>query len=132
MHINKSLEYQHLKSWLDTGLVTSTGEKWNFRRKLLTSTFYSGFLEVYLKTVKKEISVLISCFEKKVGKWFLTRNASPLTLYAILLGYKHNAERNSKNKHVEAVDKIASIVQMRFTNIWIVKPLLLLLLHQVI
>lgn len=75
------------------------------------STFYSGFLEVYLKTVKEEISVLISCFEKEVGKWFdVVPYAKRVTLGIICdtaMGYKHNAQRNSKNKHVEAVDKIA-------------------------
>ncbi|KAG5344268.1 CP4C3 protein, partial [Acromyrmex heyeri] len=70
VHIDKSLEYQYLKPWLGTGLVTSSGEKWHVRRKLLTPTFHSGLLETYLKTIKEETNVLISCLGKEVDKWF--------------------------------------------------------------
>ncbi|XP_036140235.1 cytochrome P450 4c3 [Monomorium pharaonis] len=123
VHIDKSLEYQYLKPWLGTGLVTSTGEKWHFRRKLLTPTFHSNLLDAYLKTVKEETSILISCLEKEVGKWFdMVPYAKRATLDIICdtaMGYKLNAQRNTKNEYVKAVDKIASIVQMRFTNVWI-------------
>jgi len=37
---------------------------------LLTPTFHSGLLDVYLKTAKEETNILISCLEKEVGKWF--------------------------------------------------------------
>lgn len=51
-------------------LFLFSGEKWHFRRKLLTPTFHSNLIEVYLKTVKEETNVLISCFEKEVDRWF--------------------------------------------------------------
>ncbi|KYN14032.1 PREDICTED: cytochrome P450 4c3-like, partial [Trachymyrmex cornetzi] len=35
------------------------------------------------------------------------------------MGYKLNSQKNFKVDYVEAVDKIASIVQMRFTNVWL-------------
>lgn len=44
------------------------GEKWHSRRKLLTPTFHSGLLEVYLKTAIREGDILISCLRKEVGK----------------------------------------------------------------
>ncbi|XP_011864539.1 PREDICTED: cytochrome P450 4c3-like [Vollenhovia emeryi] len=122
-HIDKSLEYQYLKPWLGTGLVTSTGEKWYFRRKLLTPSFHSGLLEVYLKTVKEETSVLISCLEKIPNTWVdMVPYAKRVALDIICdtaMGYKLNAQRNFENKYVEAVNKIASIMQMRFTNVWV-------------
>ncbi|XP_011636813.1 cytochrome P450 4c3-like [Pogonomyrmex barbatus] len=122
VHIDKSLEYQYLKPWLGTGLVTSTGEKWHFRRKLLTPTFHSGLLEVYLKTVKEEANILISCLKREVDKWFdvvpYSKRAALDIICDTAMGYKLNAQKNSKDEYVEAVDKIASIVQMRFTNVW--------------
>ncbi|KAL6449002.1 hypothetical protein ACFW04_000609 [Cataglyphis niger] len=128
VHIDKSLEYEYLKPWLGTGLVTSTGDKWHFRRKLLTPSFHSGLLETYFKITKEEINVLISCLEKEVNKWFdVVPYAKRATLDIICesaMGYKINAQRNSKNEYVEAVDKIASIVQMRFTNVWISSDLI--------
>ncbi|CAL1684549.1 unnamed protein product [Lasius platythorax] len=128
VHIDKSLEYQYLKPWLGTGLVTSTGEKWHFRRKLLTPTFHSGLLEAYFKTMKEETSVLISCLKKEVNQWFdvvpYVKRATLDIICESAMGYKLNAQRNSKNEYVEAVDKIASIVQMRFTNVWISSDLI--------
>ncbi|KYN40365.1 Cytochrome P450 4c3 [Trachymyrmex septentrionalis] len=123
VHIDKSLEYQYLKPWLGTGLVTSTGEKWHVRRKLLTPTFHSGLLETYLKTVKEETNVLISCLEKEVDKWFdivpFAKRAALDIICDTAMGYKLNSQKNFKVDYVEAVDKIASIVQMRFTNVWL-------------
>ncbi|KAG7202822.1 hypothetical protein KM043_009979 [Ampulex compressa] len=124
VHIDKSLEYQYLKPWLGTGLVTSTGEKWHFRRKLLTPTFHSGLLEVYLKTAIREAAVLISCLEKEVGKteFDIVPYAKRATLDVICdsaMGYHINAQTNFRNEYVLAVDKIASIMQRRFTNVWI-------------
>ncbi|XP_018056873.1 PREDICTED: cytochrome P450 4c3-like [Atta colombica] len=126
VHIDKSLEYQYLKPWLGTGLVTSSGEKWHVRRKLLTPTFHSGLLETYLKTIKEETNVLISCLEKEVDKWFnIVPFAKRVALDIICdtaMGYKLNSQKNLtklKVDYVEAVDKVASIVQMRFTNVWL-------------
>lgn len=46
------------------------GEKWHLRRKLLSPTFHSGLLEVYLKIVRDEITVLISCLRNEVDNCF--------------------------------------------------------------
>lgn len=122
-HIDKSLEYAYLKPWLGTGLLTSSGEKWHFRRKLLTPTFHSGLLEVYFKTAKEEIGILMSCLEKEIGKCFdvvpYAKRAALDIICDTAMGYKLNAQKNFKNDYVKAVDKLASIVQMRFTNVWI-------------
>ncbi|KYN08578.1 PREDICTED: cytochrome P450 4c3-like [Cyphomyrmex costatus] len=123
IHIDKSLEYQYLKPWLGTGLVTSNGEKWHFRRKLLTPTFHSGLLETYLKTAKEETNVLISCLRNEVDKWFdivpFAKRAALDIICDTAMGYKLNSQRNCEVCYVNAVNKIASIVQMRFTNVWL-------------
>ncbi|XP_071557668.1 cytochrome P450 4c3-like isoform X2 [Temnothorax nylanderi] len=128
VHIDKSLEYQYLKPWLNTGLITSSGEKWHFRRKLLTSCFHSDLLEVYLKPVKEETRVLISCLEKEVGKWFdvvpYAKRAALDIICDTAMGYKLNAQKNCNDEYVKAVNRVASIVQMRFTNVWISSDLI--------
>ncbi|XP_076234064.1 cytochrome P450 4c3 [Calliopsis andreniformis] len=123
IHIDKSLEYEYLQPWLGTGLVTSTGEKWHFRRKLLTPTFHSGLLEVYLKTAIRETNILISCLGKEVGKhsFDIVPYAKRATLDIICdssMGYSINAQTNFENEYVQAVNTLASISQRRFLNVW--------------
>ncbi|CAB0039896.1 unnamed protein product [Trichogramma brassicae] len=48
-HINKKLGYEHLYSWLQSGLLTSSDKKWHQRRKLLTPAFHSNVLEKYME-----------------------------------------------------------------------------------
>ncbi|XP_014474605.1 PREDICTED: cytochrome P450 4c3-like [Dinoponera quadriceps] len=123
-HIDKSLEYEYLKPWLGTGLVTSNGEIWHRRRKMLSSTFHSCLLSDYLKIVVRESDILISCMKKEIGKsgFNMVSYAKRATLDVICdsaMGIQLNAQNNYNNEYVIAVDKVASIMQMRFTNIWI-------------
>ncbi|XP_076666746.1 cytochrome P450 4c3 [Andrena cerasifolii] len=124
IHIDKSLEYQYLQPWLGTGLVTSTGQKWHARRKLLTPTFHSGLLEVYLKTAIREGNIFISCLGKHAGQsaFDIVPYAKRATLDIICtssMGCKINAQTNFKNEYVQAVNTLASISQRRFLNVWI-------------
>ena len=123
VHIDKSLEYGYLRPWLGSGLVTSTGEKWHFRRKLLTPTFHSGLLEVYLKTAIKEAEILISCLNQEVDKpeFDIVPYAKRATLDIICdssMGCNINAQKNFENEYVLAVNTLASISQRRFLNVW--------------
>ncbi|KAF3422421.1 LOW QUALITY PROTEIN: hypothetical protein E2986_02542 [Frieseomelitta varia] len=123
VHIDKSLEYEYLRPWLGSGLVTSTGEKWHFRRKLLTPTFHSGLLEIYLKTTIREAQILVSCLSKEVGKpeFDIVPYAKRATLDIICdssMGCNINAQKNFENEYVSAVNTLASISQRRFLDVW--------------
>nr|XP_031833974.1 cytochrome P450 4c3-like [Nomia melanderi] len=123
VHINKSLEYEYLQPWLGTGLLTSAGEKWHSRRKLLTTTFHSGLLETYYKTVVQEARILISCIKQEIGKPFdIIPYAKRATLDIICessMGCRVNAQRDLNNEYVEAVNILAEISQRRFLNVWL-------------
>ncbi|XP_068144474.1 probable cytochrome P450 4p3 [Drosophila tropicalis] len=52
--ITKGDMYRFLHPFLKTGLLTSTGQYWNSRRKLLTPAFHFKILEQFLEVFKKE------------------------------------------------------------------------------
>ncbi|XP_072762594.1 cytochrome P450 4C1-like [Anoplolepis gracilipes] len=53
-HIEKSRIYDSLLPWLGTGLLTSTGTKWQTRRKILTPTFHFNILNQFMDILIEE------------------------------------------------------------------------------
>ncbi|XP_025268732.1 cytochrome P450 4C1-like [Camponotus floridanus] len=52
--IEKTVTYDILHPWFGTGLLTSTGVKWQTRRKILTSTFHFYILNQFVDILIKE------------------------------------------------------------------------------
>lgn len=48
-YIEKSMEYQFVKPWLNEGLLISTGKKWYERRKIITPAFHFKILEQFVE-----------------------------------------------------------------------------------
>ncbi|KAK7071941.1 Cytochrome P450 4V2, partial [Halocaridina rubra] len=70
-HIDKSRDYTFLHPWLGTGLLTSTGNKWFSRRKLLTPAFHFKILEDFVDVIHNQSNKMISKFQVKAdGKPF--------------------------------------------------------------
>ncbi|XP_014232115.1 cytochrome P450 4C1-like [Trichogramma pretiosum] len=46
-HIEKGSSYEKLHGWLETGLLTATGDKWRQRRRILTPAFHFNILKKY-------------------------------------------------------------------------------------
>ncbi|XP_008555432.1 cytochrome P450 4c3 [Microplitis demolitor] len=123
IHIDKSLEYSYLKPWLGYGLVTSTGAQWQSLRKILTPTFHNGLQQQYLKSVIRETKTLISCLKAEVNNVFdivpYAKRAALDVICETSMGYQLNSQMNFENDYVASVEKMTSIIQTRFTNIWI-------------
>lgn len=67
----KSLLYTFLESWLGTGLLLSSGEKWFQRRRILTPAFHFKILEQFVAVFNKETDVMVANLRKhEDGKEF--------------------------------------------------------------
>ncbi|EFN68668.1 Cytochrome P450 4C1 [Camponotus floridanus] len=53
-HIEKGIIYNVLHPWFGTGLLTSTGVKWQTRRKILIPTFHFNILNQFVDILIKE------------------------------------------------------------------------------
>eukprot|EP00069_Balaena_mysticetus_P011901 bmy_00295T0 len=67
-HIDKSYMYKFLEPWLGLGLLTSTGNKWRSRRKMLTPTFHFTILEDFLDVMNEQANILVNKLEKYVNQ----------------------------------------------------------------
>lgn len=66
--ITKSREYRYLEPWLNTGLLTSTNQKWTVRRKALTPAFHFKILDEFVKVFDQQSSILIEKLKAFDGK----------------------------------------------------------------
>ena len=57
--ITKSDEYDFIKPWLGTGLLTSTGKKLSNRRKIITPTFHFKILEQFVEIFDEQSDTFV-------------------------------------------------------------------------
>ena len=66
--ITKSREYNFLHPWLNTGLLTSTGSKWQGRRKLLTPSFHFKILDDFVHVFDEQSRILVNKLNQAIVK----------------------------------------------------------------
>uniref|UniRef100_W8BHT3 Cytochrome P450 4c3 n=1 Tax=Ceratitis capitata TaxID=7213 RepID=W8BHT3_CERCA len=122
--IDKSHDYDYLRPWLGTGLLTSFGRKWHSRRKILTPAFHFKILDDFIDVFNEESVVLARKLEREVGAEAF--NIFPYVTLCTLdivcetaMGRSIHAQDNSDSDYVKAVYGIGSIVQNRQSKIWL-------------
>ncbi|XP_064098017.1 cytochrome P450 4c3-like isoform X1 [Macrobrachium nipponense] len=123
-HLDKSRDYNFLHPWLGTGLLTSTGQKWHSRRKLLTPAFHFKILEDFVEVFNNQSDVMIKKLEKKAdGKPFDIFPFITLCTLDIIcetaMGRCINAQGNSESEYVRAVYRIGALIQQRQARPWL-------------
>ncbi|CAD6193477.1 unnamed protein product [Caenorhabditis auriculariae] len=113
--ITKADEYSILFPWLGTGLLTSTGEKWQRRRKLLTPAFHfkvlNDFISVHdyqAKTLMEQLSPLADKGEQVDLFPYLKRAALDI-ICETSMGCTVDAQNNHEHQYVRSVQRLNEI-----------------------
>ncbi|KAI5087725.1 cytochrome P450, family 4, subfamily V, polypeptide 8, partial [Silurus meridionalis] len=123
LHMDKAYAYTFLHSWLGTGLLTSTGDKWRSRRKLITPTFHFSILNEFLEVMNEQAEVLVHKLHKHVGKGAFNC-FSHITLCALdiicetAMGKKIYAQSNHDSEYVRAVYRMSDLISKRQRMPW--------------
>ncbi|KAL2077679.1 hypothetical protein ACEWY4_027183 [Coilia grayii] len=122
-HLDKSFSYTFLEPWLGTGLLTSTGDKWRSRRKMLTPTFHFSILGDFLEVMNEQAEVLVGKLQRHAGgDAFNCFNFITLCALDIIcetaMGKKIDAQRNSNSEYVRSVYKMSDIITRRQRAPW--------------
>jgi cytochrome P450 family 4 len=124
-HNQKAMMYDLLHSWLQFGLLTSTGEKWATRRKILTPAFHFGILQQFVSVFNEEAEKLVEELRKDCQKPYvnITPHVSQFTLKTITetaMGTKLELVTKKEIGYKEAVCGIGKIKLYRILNPWFI------------
>ncbi|CAA9995310.1 unnamed protein product [Nesidiocoris tenuis] len=118
--IDKGEEYLTLKTWLNEGLLLSTGNKWHVRRKLLTPTFHFRILEDKAPTMITSARRFVDKLLGEGGKPFDPFDkVSRCTLDVVCeaaMGVKLNAQNNQSSHYVATIKRVSKAVIYRILN----------------
>lgn len=124
--ISKSFQYSLLHCWLGTGLLTSTGDKWRSRRKMLTPAFHFKILEDFSSVFAEQSSILCDQLRKAVHKEvdivpYLTKCTLDI-ICETAMGEKLRSQTNPDEKaseYVNALSALADDFMSRMTKPWL-------------
>ncbi|XP_064097710.1 cytochrome P450 4C1-like [Macrobrachium nipponense] len=132
-NIDKAEAYKFLHPWLGTGLLTSTGEKWQSRRKLLTPAFHFKILEDFVDVFNGQCNTLIRKLgEKADGTTFdifpyITRCALDI-ICETAMGCIVSAQEDTDSEYVRTLTKLGRLIRERVSKLWLSIPFVFKLL----
>ncbi|XP_068632684.1 cytochrome P450 4C1-like [Battus philenor] len=122
--IQKEDPYNFLKPWLNEGLLTSNGQKWQERRKLLTPVFHFNRLMKYLRIFHKHTDSLLRKIEEsgieQTDVMTLVSNTTLNVMCETSLGFSMNKEKeNGLLRYFKALHVFGDCVAYRISKIWL-------------
>ncbi|XP_014248923.1 cytochrome P450 4C1-like isoform X2 [Cimex lectularius] len=126
--INKAFTYEFLQSWLGTGLLTSTGEKWHARRKIITPTFHFKILDKFINVFNKHTDVLIKRLEKHCSQEsfdveMLLKRCTLDIICETAMGIETDEKSSVIVDYIKSVERIIQILSDRLTKPWLFSPI---------
>ncbi|KAG6452048.1 hypothetical protein O3G_MSEX007459 [Manduca sexta] len=128
-NITKSTPYTFLESWLGTGLLLSSGNKWHKRRKILTPTFHFNILKSFYVVMEEKSRNLVEVLRQTQGRDVdLLPVLSDFTLYTICetaMGTQLDMDKSAASlEYKNNIMKIGNLLLSRLTRIWLHNDLL--------
>ncbi|XP_050435227.1 cytochrome P450 4C1-like isoform X2 [Adelges cooleyi] len=125
-HITKGPDYKLLEPWLNKGLLTSTDEKWQTRRKLLTNTFHFKILGTYIPVLNKHAHTLVQNLAKaSKNDEHITDLYSHMTLCGLdivcetIMGVSLRSQEEQSTDYVNAIKTVSRIIMKRMFTLWL-------------
>uniref|UniRef100_A0A0K0EFV1 Cytochrome P450 n=1 Tax=Strongyloides stercoralis TaxID=6248 RepID=A0A0K0EFV1_STRER len=128
--ISKGETYDFYSQWLGNGLVLSDGEKWKYRRRLITPSFHFNMLKKYFETYNNESKNMVEIFESlskrgdEVEIFNVIKRSALDIICETAMGVKVNASKNPNHPYLIAVKKYAKLSSDHFRNIFYKIPLI--------
>lgn len=108
---------------MKTGLLTSNGEKWHSRRRMLTPAFHFDILKEYFEVFKEESDKLVSLLRESLGKELnIVPISTQFTLNTICesaMGVKLSNLGNDGIVYRENIYKVGKLLFLRLVRPWL-------------
>ncbi|CAG9769847.1 unnamed protein product [Ceutorhynchus assimilis] len=126
-NLEKCEVYFFLKRWLEQGLLTSAGPKWQKRRKILTPAFHFSILLDFIDLFNKEVDNFVNGVEanhldQPVDVTPLISDYTLLTISETSMGTKLDLQTQEGRNYKKAVDDIGKVVYERIVAPWLWYP----------
>jgi len=115
--INKPARYKDALPFLENGLLCNNDDLWFHHRKKATSAFHFNILEKFVGTMNKQAKILVKIIRNDQNDVYRKLQLCALDIVCeTALGYNLKSQNNSKQKIVEAVDKLQQIIGKKLRN----------------
>lgn len=122
--IAKADLYRVIEPWIGQGLLTSKGNKWRSRRKIITPAFHFRMLNDFLPIVNRSASTLIMKLTKIKYSCLFDVN-SPIsqctldTISSTAMGIDLKCQAEEQSDYVRAIDEVQRLVLHRVARAWL-------------
>jgi cytochrome P450 family 4 len=125
VHMEKSIVYNLLHDWLGTGLLTSTGSKWQMRRKILTPAFHFNILQQFVGIFNEETDKLVEVLMDECDKPAvnITPHVTQFTLKTIAetaMGTKLKFTTTKEIAYKKSIFELGEIMVYRLMRSWLI------------
>ncbi|KAJ3648469.1 hypothetical protein Zmor_020271 [Zophobas morio] len=123
IHNEKGFIYKLIQKWLQFGLLTSFGAKWQTRRRILTPAFHFSILQQFVSVFNEQAEQLVETLSEECSKSYVKVNSvlAQFTLKTIsetAMGIKLEFKNKKDQAYKKAVHDIGEMFAYRVIHPW--------------